>query len=142
MRDIISSLNIRPALVPVAAAAADNTPLVSTILDRKGFESVMLAIMTGTLADVDATFAVTAVHGDASNLSDAVAVPANQLNGTLALAGFTFAGDGVCRKLGYTGSKQYVQATITPSANTGAAPIVALWVLGHANQQPNSNPPA
>ncbi|TIP07805.1 hypothetical protein [Mesorhizobium sp.] len=142
MRDIISLLHFVPAIVPVAAAQADNTAMVSAILDRMGYESVALALMTGTLADADATFAVTIEHGDAANLSDAVAVPADQLNGTLALAGFTFAADSAARKLGYVGGKRYVRATVTPSNNTGNAPVVGMWVLGSANQSPTPNPPA
>jgi hypothetical protein len=142
MRDIINNLEFKPAIVPVAAAQTDNTAMVSTILDRRGYESVGLAIVTGTLADADATFAVTIDHGDAANLSDAVAVPADQLNGTLALAGFTFAHDSAARKLGYAGGKRYVRATVTPTGNTGAAPVVALWVLGGANLRPTPATPA
>lgn len=141
MRDIISHLTFKPAIVPVAAAITDNTAQVSIILDRMGFESVALAIMTGTLADADATFAVTMDHGEVANLSDAAAVPADMMNGTLALAGFAFGDDSKCRKVGYVGAKRYVRATITPTNNTGAAPLAAMWVLGKANNMPTVNPP-
>ena len=141
MRDMLTHLDIRPAIVPVAAASADNTPLVSTILNRLGFESVVLAIVTGNLADADATFAVTLDHGDMANLSDASAVPADQLNGSLVNAGFTFTHDSAARKIGYVGNKQYVRATITPSNNAGAAPIVATWILATPNMMPTAGVP-
>lgn len=138
MRDLLNSVDVRPAIVPVAAAQTDNTAMVSAILDRRGFESVLLAIVTGTLADADATFAVTLEHGDAANLSDATAVAVDQMNGTLAGASFTFAHDSASRKLGYVGGKRYVRATITPSNNTGNAPVAAMWVLGKANLRPSA----
>ncbi|MBN9235102.1 MULTISPECIES: hypothetical protein [Phyllobacteriaceae] len=142
MRDIISNLHLVAAIPPAATAPADNTPIVSTILDRMGFESVALAIVAGTLVDADATFAVTLEHGDQANLSDASAVQADMMNGGLVNAGFTFAADNACRKLGYVGAKRYVRATITPANNTGAAPVAALWMLSHMNQAPTANPPA
>jgi len=80
-------------------------------------------------------------HGDASNLSDAAAVPAASLVGTLALAGFTFADDGETRKVGYVGEKRYVRLTITPSANAGAAPMSVVALLGNPSQVATANPP-
>ena len=141
MRDLISNIDLKRAISP-AAAVADNTPIVSVILDRLGAESVALAINIGDLADADATFAVTMEHGDTSNLADAAAVPADQLNGTLDLASFDFADDNALRKIGYVGGKRYVRATITPTGNAGNAFITAVWVLGHLNLRPASNPPA
>ncbi|WP_416358221.1 hypothetical protein ACLNGM_10050 [Aureimonas phyllosphaerae] len=135
MRDIASRLDFKPGLTP-AAPITDNTPLVSRILDRIGYESAAFVVMTGQLVDADATFAVTVEHGDAANLSDATAVPADQLNGTLTGASFNFAADDTIRKIGYVGGKRYVRVTITPAANSGNAFIAGLWVLGTANLKP------
>ncbi|UDF29382.1 UNVERIFIED_ORG: hypothetical protein LHK14_17990 [Roseateles sp. XES5] len=140
MRDLISNIDLKRAISP-AAAIADNTPVVTQILNRLGVEAVALAIILGDLADADATFAVTMEHGDAANLSDATAVPADQMNGSLALAGFTFAADNGVRKIGYVGGKQYVRATITPTGNAGNAFVAALWILGKTNIRPTPNPP-
>lgn len=141
MRDLISNIDVKRAISP-AAATTDNTAFVSQILDRRGAESVALLLNIGALADVDATFAVTMEHGDQANLSDAVAVPADQLNGTLSLAGFDFSADNALRKIGYVGGKRYVRATITPSGNTGSTFISAVWLLGRNNLRPTGNPPA
>ncbi len=141
MRDLISNIDLKRAISP-AAAVADNTPFVTQILDRIGSESVALAIILGAIADADATFAVTMVHGDAANLSDAAAVPADQMNGSLALAGFDFNADNLIRKIGYVGGKRYVQATITPANNTGNVFLSAVWILGKQNLRPTGNPPA
>jgi hypothetical protein len=140
MRDQLSNINPRRALSP-AAATTDNTAYVSQIIDTKGYDSLTFLILTGALADVDATFAVTMDHGDAANLSDAASVPAAQLAGTLALAGFTFAADDSTRKVGYLGDKRYVRLTITPSGNTGNVFLAAVALLGNPLQAPTPNPP-
>lgn len=140
MRDLMNSIHPVRAIAPVVAT--DNTALVSQIIDTMGYGSLAFVIVTGTLADADATFAVTLDHGNAANLSDAAAVPATQMNGTPALASFGFADDGETRKLGYSGGKRYVRLTITPTGNAGNAPIAAVAILGHPLSAPTPNPPA
>lgn len=139
MQDITNQLHVKPAFEP-KAAVTDNTAAVGSIIDLLGFDGAMLAIITGTDADADATFALTIDHGDASNLSDAAAVVAADLNGTLAGGGYTFADDVEARKVGYVGKKRYVRATVTPSANTGNFFIGGLWILGHARFGPTAFP--
>ncbi len=140
MRDQLNSINPKRAISPVATAA-DNTAVVSQIIDRQGADSLTFLILTGSLPDADATFAVTMEHGDAANLSDTAAVPAADIVGTLALAGFTFAADDSVRKVGYLGSKRYVRLTITPSANTSASLVAAVALLGNLSLLPAANPP-
>jgi hypothetical protein len=139
MRDITNRLHIRPAFEP-KAAVADNTAQVSAIVDLSGYDGCMLVLVTGTLTDADATFAVTMEHGDQSNLSDAAACGTSDLTGTVAGAGFTFADDVEARKIGYVGSKRYVRATVTPSNNTGNLFLGGLWVLGIARYGPTAFP--
>ena len=136
MRSEIFEFNPKVSTAPVAVALADNTAQVGAIIDTQGYNSLSFVIITGTLADADATFAVTMDHGNDSGLSDAAAVPADQMAGTLANAGFTFAADSACRKIGYIGSKRYVRLTITPSGNTGAAPLSVVALQGEALEQP------
>lgn len=140
IRDLHNNINVRPALNPVAATT-DNTAYTTSILNTLGFESVELVISTGSLADADATFAVTISESNDSGMAGSNAVAATDLLGTLALASFTFAADNSCFKIGYVGSKQYVQATITPSANTGNVFLSGVWVLGHPAIVPTANPP-
>ena len=140
MRD---SLNCCHPLVaiPPGAAVTDNTPLVGNVIDVLGYDCLTFSILIGSLADADATFAVTVEHGNASNLADAVAVPADQLVGTLPLAGFTFADSYKTRKIGYVGNKRFVRLTVTPANNSGAAYISALAMQCCAHQEPPPNPP-
>lgn len=135
MRDLYSQLTIRRAISPVSVA--DTTAQVSQIIDRQGFDSLVFAIATGSIADADATFTVLVEDGDASNLSDNAAVADAELNGTEALAAFQFDDDNETRKIGYIGNKRYVRLTITPAANASAAVICAVAILGNASLQPN-----
>lgn len=141
MRDQMNDLHILNAISPVAART-DNTAIVSSIIDRQGYDSLTFGIAVGTNTDANATFAVTMDDGDAANLSDAAAVAAGDLVGTYALAGYTFADDAESRKIGYRGNKRYVRLTITPSGNdSGNIFLAALAILGNASVAPTPNPP-
>lgn len=140
MRDLANHLHLKRAISP-AAAVADNTPFVSQIIDRAGYEKLVFAILIGALADADATFSVLIEAGDAANLSDAAAVPDTQLTGTEALASFTATDDDKVRKIGYVGPKRYVRLTITPASNAGNAFVAAVAILAAGRYGPTPNPP-
>ena len=133
MRDLASNIAVRAVIAPVVVS--DNTAAVGTVIDRLGFDSLAYVIATGTLADADATFTVLLEESDASG-SGFTAVADADLIGTEADASFTFANDGVVRKLGYRGHKRYTRLTITPAGNSGSAPLAAVAVLGHAASRP------
>ena len=139
MSDLMNNIHIPGGNV---AAPTDNTAVVSPIVDRQGYGSLTFVIVTGTLADADATFTVLVEHDDAAGMGTAAAVPDADLIGTEALAGFTFAADQSARKIGYRGTKRYVRCTVTPAANASAAPIGIAPILGHPAQAPTPNPPA
>lgn len=132
--DLHNNIEFRRALSPVVIT--DNTAQVCEIIDRSGFRSLEFAILTGTLADADATFTVLVEHGDAANLSDAAAVPDGSLLGLESEASFTFAADNVTKKIGYRGTKRYIRLTLTPAANTGNAPLCVIAVMGNPNLAP------
>jgi hypothetical protein len=138
MQDLFNNITVARAIAPVSVA--DNTAQVSQIVDRRGYGSLTFAILTGSVADADASFTILVEHGDDGALADAAAVPDSDLLGTEALAGFTFADDNATRKIGYRGGKRYVRLTITPANNASAALIAAAAILGHAQLAPTSNP--
>jgi hypothetical protein len=140
MRDLANHLHFKPAFAP-GAAVTDNTAQVSTILAVANFGSAVLAFVTGTLSDADATFTTLLEESNAADMSGANAVADIDLIGTEALASFTFADDAECRKLGYIGSKSYIRATITPTGNTGNLFVAGMWVQGHPASAPTANPP-
>jgi hypothetical protein len=137
--DLHNNLDFKRAISPVSVA--DNTAQVSQIIDRVGYGSLEFVIITGSLADADATFTVLVEHGDAANLSDVAAVPDEELLGTEALASFVFSDDDKVRKIGYRGIKRYVRLTITPANNTSAALLAAVAVMGSPAIRPTANPP-
>jgi hypothetical protein len=134
MRDLYSNLTIRRAISPVSESG--NTALVSQVIDRQGYESLVFAIATGSIGDADATFAVLVEDDDDAAFGTGVAVVDAELNGTEAAAGFQFDDDNEVRKIGYRGNKRYVRLTITPSANASAALISAVAILGHPALSP------
>ncbi len=140
MRDLANHLHVKRAISP-AAAVTDNTPIVSQIIDRLGYEQLMFAIAIGSVADADATCTVLVQAGDQANLSDAADVPDLQLTGTEALAGFKFDDDDEVRKIGYVGPKRYVRFTVTPANNTGNIFVAAVAILSGARYAPTPNPP-
>ena len=140
-REIHNDIHVVPLIVPIAART-DNTAIVSAIIDTANYNACEFVIVTGTNTDANATFAVTVDEGDASNLSDAVAVTDAKLVGTLAGAGFAFGDDNECRKVGYLGNKRYVRLTVTPSGNdAGNIFISGVAVLSYAASGPQANPP-
>lgn len=140
-KDLHNNIHTVAGIEPVAART-DNTAIVSAIVDTQGFGSCEFVLMIGTNTDADATFAVLFEDGDVSTLTDNAAVSDDELLGTEALAGFTFADDGETRKIGYVGGKRYCRVTVTPSGNAaGNIFLAGVWILGHPDQAPTINPP-
>lgn len=139
--DLHNNIHTVPLIAPVAART-DNTAIVSSIIDTRGYGSAEFVIVTGTNTDADVTFAVLVEDGDAANLSDNAAVADAELLGTEALAGFTFADDVETRKIGYIGNKRYVRVTVTPTGNdSGNIFLAGVAILGHPQLGPTANPP-
>lgn len=140
MKDLHNNIHPRRGISP-AAAVTNNTAFVSQIVDTQGHESCEFILLTGSIADVDATFTVLFEDGDAANLSDAAAVADTELLGTEALATPLFSDDDSVFKIGYAGGKRYCRVTVTPAANTGNIFMNGVWILGNARSKPSANPP-
>lgn len=139
MRDQAHNLTVRPVIAPAANTDIGTTPIVGSIIDRLGYESLTYVIATGTLSDADATYTVLLEESDASNMDGASGVADTDLIGTEAAAGFTYDDDGETRMLGYIGNKRYTRLTITPAAaDSGDSPIAAIAILGNAHDRPVS----
>lgn len=134
MRDTYNKTKVTRALSPTNGG--NDTALVSQIIDTLGYDSLLFAIATGSLADSNATFTVLVEDGDSATLTDNAAVDDSQLLGTESGASFTYADDNKAIKIGYYGTKRYVRLTITPSGNTGDDYISALAIQGCAKTIP------
>ncbi|MEJ6783766.1 hypothetical protein [Aminobacter sp. Piv2-1] len=136
MRDQANNLTLRPVIAPAANSNLGTTPLVGTVIDRQGYDSLSYGIVTGTLSDADATYTVLLEESD-NDSSNFTAVADADLIGTEAAAGFNFGDDSETRKLGYIGNKRYTRLTITPAAaDSGNSPIAAIAILGRPLQAP------
>lgn len=134
LRDLSSKVKVSRAISPVSEAG--NTALVSQIIDTKGYDSLMFAILTGSLGDAGAEFTTLVEHDDDAAMGTAAAVGDEDLNGTEALASFIQSDDNDVFKIGYCGGKRYVRLTITPANNATAALIAAVAIQGHAHAAP------
>lgn len=136
MRDLASNIEVRPVIAPADREDIGTTPIVGTVIDSKGYESLAYAIITGELTDDNATYAVLLEESDQDDTGFNPVDDAH-LVGTEAAASFDFDDDGVTRKLGYIGHCRYTRLTITPtSANDGNSPIAAVAVLSDAQKRP------
>jgi hypothetical protein len=138
MKDLMNLIDVKRSISPVSVS--DNTAQVGQGISRKGFDSVTYLINVGSVADADATFAVTMDESDDNSTYTAVA--AGDLIGTLALASFQFDSDNKMFKVGYKGAKEWTRLTITPTNNASAALFSACAILGGAALKPTANPPA
>ena len=137
-RDLHNHLKFTLAEPPQTQTNSD-TAFTSEIIDTAGYESLEFVIMLGTMTDNDVTATMVLSESDASNMASSNAVDDKHLLGTEAAAAFQFGDDNQIRKLGYVGSKRYVQLVITPSGNnSGALPIAVLAIQGHARHQPTA----
>jgi len=141
-RDQMNDVNPVLALAPQSEAGA--TSLLGLSIDTKGFESITFAILLGSLADADATWTVTLMEGDDNTQTNHTAVADIDMVGTEALAGIAAAtDDNATKKIGYIGSKRYVSIEIdNVTANSSAALMAAVCILGNPLDMPTSNPPA
>lgn len=137
--DLHNNANFK-LLFPPIASVTNNTAQVSSIIDTAGYDSCELVLITGTLTDADATFAVLLEDGNDSALADNAEVVAPNLLGTEVLAGFNFASDNKVFKIGYLGTKRYLRVTVTPANNTGDLYLAGVAVMG-PNVRPSANPP-
>lgn len=141
MRDLASNIDLRPAIDPYDHATGDAV-ITSETCDLAGYDSVVLSIHYGSIADGNVTFATVLYEGDKADMTDEAAVADVDMIGTEVLASPLFGDDDEIFKLGYTGDKRYIRAKITPSGNTDAILVEAAWILGHPRQAPTDNPPS
>lgn len=130
-RDLHTTITPIWALAP--SVVTNNTAKTTTVIDCNEYQALEFYVMTGNLEDSNATFAVSLTYSDSvtsptnTHISGS-AVPASSLIGTTTAASFTYANDNTVRQIGYIKTKRYVSLTITPSGNSGNAPLCVIAV--------------
>lgn len=137
-KDLHNNITFTKAISPQAFSA--DTPLVSSVIDRLGYQAVEFALLIGSIGDANATFAVLLEDADEVGFNVTNAAVADKfLLGTEALAGFQYDSDNTTKKIGYSGSKRFLRLTVTPTGNSetpSAAYFAAVAVLSAPNVGP------
>ncbi len=108
--------------ISIKTAAKTTAGNGDTIVDRKGFNSVLAEIISGTITD-GTGYEFELKHGNDSDLSDAAAVPDSDLIPTTgAEPTFAATDDDKVKRFEYIGIKRYLRIdlkTVSGSPSTG-----------------------
>jgi len=134
MRDMHNNISILTALAPAAVGTtgAANGRL-SSVLDRRGFETVEFIYSSGASASVADTITPVILEADTTNGSF-TSVAAADLLGTEAALTLTAAKSG---RVGYIGNKRYLKIRLY-GVGTATALVGAVAVLGAPSVRPQS----
>jgi hypothetical protein len=129
-------------VAPVAIGTT-GTGQVGKIIDRSGYSGVEFLIAAGTITSTAAVYTVTVKEGDVTGTMTSVADA--DLIGTEALAGIAAGartsgtGKNVTKRIGYKGTKRYVQCGIKSTATAGT--LVGITAILHSPRvAPTANP--
>ncbi len=132
MRDMHNNVDIIASINPVAAGTT-GTGQVGSVIDRRGYDSVEIALSYGAITSSTATFTPVVKEGDVTGTMTSVANA--DLLGTEAGAGLAAGArvdgstENVTKRIGYIGTKRYVSVDIVNTA-TAATPVSADIILG------------
>ena len=116
MRDLYHNLKAEHSIYPASLSGAKTG---DAIIDLKGYDGALIICYSGAIT-TDTVFQL--MHGDASNLSDAAAVPDSDLIGTEPT--LMEATDNEVKTFGYKGAKRYLRVDTTAGAGIAGAVIV------------------
>lgn len=112
-------------------AITTDTTTDGDIIDTQGFDSLLFAILAGTLTD--GTYTPFIEDGDDSGLSDAAAVSDTFLTNTEADTAFAATDDNTSKTIGYVGGKRYVRLALVSASTSSGGTLGAIALLGNAN---------
>lgn len=139
MRDMHNTLVNTRGVSPVAIGTT-GTGQSSKIVDLAGYNGVEFYISYGSITATGAVFTVTVKDGDATgslaSVADAYLAGTEEAAGVAAAATRTSGvSKNITKRIGYLGSKRYVQVNVKSTATAGTL-ISVLPVLGHPMSGP------
>lgn len=140
--DLHSNIKQIQAIIPAAIGA--NATKTGAIIDRQGFGGVEFLVSYGSVTTTGTEVTLVAKEGDVTGTLTSVADA--DLLGTEALAslaaGARVAGTGkeVSKRLGYKGTKRYVQLNAVQTGVTSVGCVSAVAVMFSPSIAPISNP--
>ncbi len=124
MRDLYHDFKGEPSIYPASLSGAKTG---DAIIDLQGFEGALIICYSGAIT-TDTVFQL--MHGNESDLSDAAAVPDDDLLGSEPT--LLAATDNEVKTFGYVGNKRYLRVDTTAGAGIAGAIIVK----GHPRHKP------
>lgn len=120
-----NNLRVVRTISPISLGATASGGKTGVVVDRAGFASVEFVFNYGAVTATGATVTPTVKEGDVTGTMTSIAD--SNLAGTEALAGLAVqatartsgTGKNVTKRLGYIGSKRYVQALMAPTVSGG-----------------------
>lgn len=122
MKELHNNVSVQRVVSPVAIGTT-GTGQAGKIIDRQGFGGVEFLVAYGSVTSSTAVFTVTVKEGDATgsmtSVADADLVGTEAAAGLAAGARTSGTGKNVTKKVGYKGSKRYVQCGVKSTATAG-----------------------
>lgn len=137
-KDIHNNIDVIRSISPVAIGTT-GTGQTGKIVDRAGYEGVEFIMSYGTITATNATITPVVKEGDATGSMTSIAT--TDLIGTEAAAGIAAGtrtsgtNKNVTKRLGYIGTKRYVQVNLSSTVTAGT-PVAADVLLGMPKQAP------
>lgn len=131
MRDLHNNIKVVSLMNDLLASGGAK---VSSIVDRKGYESLELIIQVGP-SGATGGWTVEVQESDANTASTLTAVADAHLTNLESTVAFAQGSPGVA-KIGYIGTKRYVAVSLTSDTATGRQSVIA--ILGNPSRVPTS----
>lgn len=136
--------NVKAMLALSAVAAGATGASAGKIIDRKGYAGVEFIIGYGAVTTTGSIITALLKEGDATgslaSVADGDLLGTEALASLLAGARASGTGQQVVKRVGYKGTKRYVQLTLTNTGTTSAGVMWADAILHTPEAAPVSNP--
>ena len=126
----------KPLIALNIQSIATNTTTVGNVIDRQGYQSAVLALLSGTITDGTYTplLEESSDNSTYTAVADADLLPAG--TGQEAAIALILTDDNVIEKIGYRGNKRYLRLSIVSAGTTTGGTIGAVAILGDPNLAP------
>jgi hypothetical protein len=136
--------NVRTKTVIKAGANASAAGQAGKIIDRQGYGGVEFVFAYGEITATDATIPVVVKDGETTSalasVADAYLLGTELLAGVAAGARTSGVGKNVTKRLGYVGTKRYVQASLGAATVSAGVKVAVTAVLHNPAIAPAANP--
>lgn len=141
-KDLHNNIKQVQAIIPAAIGA--NATKTGAIIDRKGYGGVEFIVSYGSVTTTGSIVTLVLKEGDVTgtltSVADADLIGTEALASLLAGARVAGTGKEVAKRLGYKGTKRYVQLSAVQTGTTSVGCIAADAILFNPSLVPVSNP--